>query len=371
LRFWPPFSEALPKIVIGSASEVKGLARYDDLMTNQTAQSLAEVARHAGVSLSTASRALNDAYGVSAATRMKVLAAASELDYVVSPDASRLARGTTGRVAVVVPHIERWFFGQMVSGIERVLSAADLDILLYHVDDAADRRDFLARLPARRKVDAVVVVAFPVNEDDRARLEMIGAKIIAAGGQSASYPYVCIDDYEAGRVAMQHLVSLGHRRIAMIAGTDPDQPGWPETLGRTRAYEEALSELGIQPDPSLVRVVDWGPLNAAKAMEEILDSSGETPTAVFTHSDEMAFGALRTLRSRGLKVPEDISLIGIDDHPMAEVLELTTVAQDVAEQGATAARLVLTALANEGSAASGTGVIAPIKLVTRSSTGRV
>ncbi|PRB43461.1 LacI family transcriptional regulator [Arthrobacter sp. MYb23] len=340
-------------------------------MTNQTAQSLAEVARYAGVSLSTASRALNDAYGVSAATRMKVLAAASDLDYVVSPDASRLARGTMGRVAVVVPHIERWFFGQMVSGIERVLSAADLDLMLYHVGDAVDRRDFLARLPARRKVDAVVVVAFPVNEEDRARLELIGAKIIAAGGQSASYPYVCIDDYEAGRLAMDHLLSLGHRRIAMIAGTDPDQPGWPAVSGRTRAYEEALRETGIEPDPSLTRVVDWGPLNAANAMEEILDSTQETPTAVFTHSDELAFGALRTLRRRGLRVPEDISLIGIDNHPMAEVLELTTVAQDVSEQGAAAGRLVLRALAGEGSAVAGTGEIAPIKLVTRSSTRKV
>jgi DNA-binding LacI/PurR family transcriptional regulator len=333
-------------------------------------QSLADVARRAGVSLSTASRALNSAYGVAAATRTRVLAAASELDFVVSPDASRLARGTTGRVAVVVPHIERWFFGQMVSGIERVLSDADLDIMLYHVDDAADRRDFLARLPARRKVDAVVVVAFPVDDDDRKRLELIGAKIVAAGGQSAAYPYVCIDDYEAGRLAMDHLISLGHRRIAMIGGTDPDQPNWPAVPGRTRAYETALRELGIHPDPALTRVVDWGPLNAAQAMADILDSAAEPPTAVFTHSDELAFGALRTLRRRGLRVPEDVSVVGIDDHPMAEVLELTTVAQNVREQGATAGRLVLDALRHT-EAGPEAGVVAPVSLVARSSTAPV
>ncbi|MGT2463674.1 LacI family DNA-binding transcriptional regulator [Sinomonas atrocyanea] len=339
-------------------------------MNSQTAPpSLADVARHAGVSLSTASRALNDAYGVSAVTRARVLESATALDFVVSPDARRLASGTTGRVAVVVPHIERWFFGQMVSGIERVLSEADFDILLYHVDDAEDRREFLARLPARRKVDAVVVVAFPVGETERERLELIGAKIVAAGGQSASYPYVCIDDVNAGRLAMDHLTSLGHRRIAMIAGSDPDQPGWPATPGRSRAYESALDALGVSPDPALVRDVDWNPVNAAKAMADILDAAGEPPTAVYAHSDELAFGVLHTLRHRGYRVPEDISVIGIDNHPLAELLDLTTVAQDVGEQGAAAARLVLQALGRaQAEPGAGPGVVAPVHLVERAST---
>ena len=116
---------------------------------------MVDIARLAGVSLATASRALSNAPGVAPATRERVLAVAEELSYVVSPEASRLSGGPTRRVAVVVPHISRWFFAAMLEALESVLREADLDVLLYHVGDAADRQAFFERLPARRKVDAV------------------------------------------------------------------------------------------------------------------------------------------------------------------------------------------------------------------------
>ena len=332
--------------------------------------SLSDVAREAGVSLTTASRALNDSYGVSAATREKVLAIARRLDYVVSPDAVRLAGGPTRRVALVVPHIERWFFGEMVNGIETVLASANFDLLLYQVGGPDDRQDFFTRLPARRKVDAVVVVAFPVDQRERERLALMGVGIVAAGGQSADYPYVCIDDYHAGRLAVDHLLESGHRRIAMIAAHDPDQPGWPARSGRSEAYVDALTGAGIAVDHCLVRDVDWGGLNAAEAMADILDATPESaPTAVFAHSDELALGAIRTLRRRGLRIPEDVSVVGIDDHPLAALTDLTTVHQSVREQGEIAARLVLDALAPIPDGDAPTAVTAPTTLVVRGSTG--
>jgi DNA-binding LacI/PurR family transcriptional regulator len=355
--------------VIGSASEVKRDRLYARRVTLQPQTSLADVARHAGVSLSTASRALNNAYGVSRRTRERVIESAHALDFVVSPDARRLATGTTGRVALVVPHLERWYFGQITAGIERVLSRADLDVLLYHVDDEQHRRDFLRRLPARRKVDAVVVVAFPLTQEDRARLDKIGAKIVAAGARSDAYPCVGIDDYGAGRLAMDHLLSLGHTRIAMIALRNPDQPGWSTDRDRAQAYRDALSERGLRPDPRLVREVELVPADAARAIEDILDTAAEPPTAVYAHADELAFGVLRALRNRHHRVPEDISVVGIDDHPMAELLDLTTVAQDVRAQGAAAGRLVLQELGLEPVDAK-VAATAPVRLIQRSSTGR-
>ena len=151
---------------------------------------------------------------------------------------------------MVVPHISRWFFAAMLEALESVLREADLDVLLYHVGDAADRRAFFERLPARRKVDAVVVIAFPVSEAEQQRLELMGVSVVAAGGQIAAYPYVCIDDEAAGRQAMDHLIFLGHRRIAMIAAVDPDQPGWPAACGRAQAYYSALGEAGIAAIPT-------------------------------------------------------------------------------------------------------------------------
>ncbi len=105
-----------------------------------------------------------------------------------------------------------------------MLRGADLDLLLYQVGDAADRQAFFDRLPARRKVDAVVVVGFQVENAERERLETLGVQIVAAGGQSAAYPSVHIDDHETSRQAVDHLIHLGHTRIGMLEALDPDQP---------------------------------------------------------------------------------------------------------------------------------------------------
>ncbi len=331
--------------------------------------SLHDVARAAGVSLATASRAINNAYGVSAATRRKVLAVVEQLDFVASPEAERLARGATGRVALVVPHIERWYFGEMVAGIERELSTAGFDILLYHVDGPDDRRDFFSRLPARRKVDACIVVAFPLDDDERKRLEVMGVAMAAAGGQLAEYPFASIDDYAAGRLAVDHLLALGHTRIAMIASCEPNVPGWPVNNLRARAYTDAMQEQGVRADPDLVREVEWSPHNAERAMHDLL-TIGNQPTAVYAHSDELALGAMHALRAAGLHVPGDVSVVGIDDHPIAEFLDLTTVHQPVREQGVMAARMVLQSLRGGEGESVPRSVLLPTSLVVRGSTAK-
>lgn len=315
-------------------------------MQSPKSVSLAEVAREAGVSLATASRALNGAYGVAAATVEHVTEVARRLEYVASPDASRLARGTTRSVALVVPHIDRWYFGEMVDGLEEVLSDAGHDVLLYHVGDPEDRHEFFERLPARRKVDAVVVVASPVTDYERLRLELMGVTIVAAGGQDAPYPHVSIDDATAVRQATDHLLRLGHRRIAMITAVDPDRADLPPRRGRTKGFYDAMAEAAVPVDENLVTVTTWGGADAAEAMEKLL-SMHTPPTAVLAHSDEMALGAMRTIRRAGLRVPEDISVIGIDDHPLAELVDLTTVRQPVREQGLQAAHLLLALLRGE------------------------
>ncbi len=329
-----------------------------------SAVNLADVARLAGVSPATASRALSDHPHVAEATRARVWEVARELEYVVSPEASRLAGGSTGRVAVVVPHLSRWFFGAVLEGLEAELRAAGLDLLLYRVGDAADRAAFFTDLPARRKVDAVVLVGFEVDDDERRRLERIGVQIVTAGGQTASYPSVRIDDHAAGRQAVDHLVHLGHRRIGMIAAYDPEQRG-EHPAGRSSAYFAALADAGLAVDDDLVLTVAWGVDEGAEAMGTLLGRSSP-PTAVYAHSDEVALGAVRTLRRVGLRVPGDVSVIGIDDHPLAALTDLSTVGQRAGEQGAIAGRMVVAGLRGDGFDPS---VLVPTRLVVRGSTG--
>jgi DNA-binding LacI/PurR family transcriptional regulator len=328
-----------------------------------SAVTLSDVARLAGVSLATASRALSNHPNVAARTRVRVLQVADELSYVVSPDASRLAGGLSARVAVVVPHLSRWYFGALLEGLEAVLRHASIDVLLYHVGDVEDRRLFFDRLPARRKVDAVVVLALPVDQREQERLALLGVDILAAGGQVAPYPYVTIDDFAAGRQAVDHLLDLGHRRIAMIAAIDPEQAGH-QPSGRSSAYYAALEAAGLPSDDALVVRVPWGGTEGAQAMRRLLDLP-DPPTAIYAHSDEVALGAIRTIRRAGLSIPQDVSVVGIDDHPLADLTDLTTVSQPVREQGEIAGRMVLSLLAGEQIESS---VTLPTRLLIRGST---
>ena len=325
---------------------------------------MADLANAAGVSMATTSRALNNLPGVAPATREKVLRVAAELHYVVSPEASALSGGSTGRVAVVVPHLSRWFFGEMLNGIESVFRVANLDLLLYHTGGADNREAFFRDLPARRKVDAVLVVGIPVNQTEQERLSLMGVEIFAAGGQFAPYPYVSIDDVAAGTQALNHLLHLGHRRIAMIDAIDPHALVWPID-GRALAYTTAVGRAGRDVDPDLFRRVPWGAEAGGDAMAALLSLS-EPPTAVFAHSDEIAFGAMRAIRRAGLRIPGDISIIGVDDHPLAAQLDLTTIGQDVLRQGELAAQLVVDTLSGE---TPRTSTVLPTRLVLRGSTG--
>uniref|UniRef100_UPI0015F0A10C LacI family DNA-binding transcriptional regulator n=1 Tax=Pseudonocardia pini TaxID=2758030 RepID=UPI0015F0A10C len=258
----------------------------------------------------------------------------------------------------------RWYFGALLEGLAGALRRAGLDLLLHLVGDADDRAEVFRRLPARRTVDAVVALAFPVDETERERLEGLDVTVVAVGGQIGTRPYVTIDDLAAGRQAVDHLVHLGHTRIAMIETLDPDQPGDPPA-GRRLAYERALADAGIGIDPDLTVSVDWGGEEGAEAMARLLGVRNP-PTAVYAHSDEVAFGAVRTLRRAGLRVPADVSVIGIDDHPLAALTDLTTVHQPVREQGALAGHMIATALSGGD---PGTGIVLPTRLVVRGSTG--
>lgn len=301
---------------------------------------MTDVARRAGVSSATVSRALRGVEGVSVATRDRIRQIADELGYVVSPEASRLASGVTSRVAVVVPTISRWFYATMLAGIEGVLRDAEIDVLIYHVEGAADRDRFFERLPARRKVDAVVLIALPITGEQARRLDLMGVAIVAAGGKIASYPSVRIDDEIAARQAMSHLLEAGHRRIAFIMTADSEKQVWASDTLRRKGYVDALAEADIPVSPDLMVTVPWGIDGGAKAMDRLL-SLPTAPTAVFAHSDEVAIGALRTLRRAAIAVPHDMSIVSVDDHPMAELNDLTTVHQSVELQGQLAGHLVL------------------------------
>jgi LacI family transcriptional regulator, repressor for deo operon, udp, cdd, tsx, nupC, and nupG len=307
-----------------------------------------DVAARAGVSTATVSRALRGLPKVSAVTRQRVLAAAHDLDYVVSVSASRLASGKTSTVAVVSPFVSRWFFGQVISGAELVLRDAGFDLLLYTVGTSERRARFFAELPLRGRVDAVMVLAIALDDAEVAALAALRMPVTTIGFAVPGFSSVRIDDVAGAMRAVNHLLALGHRRIAMIAGgSGPAQFTAPRD--RRIGYASALAAAGVavECDVDGEYTVEGG----ERAMASLL-AGPDLPTGVFAQSDEMAMGALRAIRKVGLRCPEDISVVGFDDHEMAALFDLTTIVQPVCEQGVRAARQLLASLNGRGNPTS-------------------
>ncbi|MBL8932471.1 MAG: LacI family DNA-binding transcriptional regulator [Kineosporiaceae bacterium] len=336
--------------------------------------SIVDVAARAGVSVATVSRALRDMPNVSPATRDRVLAAAEELDYTVSPLASGLVTGRINAIGVVLPYAGRWFFAEALRGIEEVLRGQGYDLILHVLADDDRRAQFFQTLPLRRRVDGVIIVALPLDSREIGALRSLGVPLTGVAEPLTGVHGERVDNVGAARLAVQHLINLGHRRIGCIGGdlNGPERfsvPGW-----RTQGYREALTLAGIEPRSGWERdgrfTADGGEL----AMTALLSQPGGAPTAVFCQSDEMAFGALRALRHSGLRCPDDVSIVGLDDHELAHTFDLTTVAQPVAAQGAAAARWLLHQLAGastEGPEPVGADVnFHEVRLVLRRTTGR-
>ncbi|UUU25597.1 LacI family DNA-binding transcriptional regulator [Streptomyces sp. DSM 40750] len=328
--------------------------------------SINDVARAAGVSASTVSRALRGRAGVSDEVRDRITAIADQLGYTASRSASSLASGRTYTIGVLVPYVGRWFFGTVLDAAEKVFSAAGYDVLLYNLGSPETRKRFFTKLPVRKRVDAVLTLLIP-DDEESAALRSLGVPLATTvGGPRPGFTVVGIDDRAGTESAVRHLVNLGHRRIGMISGSSGPLH-WTTPIERRNAYLDVLADAGIAHDPALEADGDYTVEGGERAMTELLAAS-RPPTAVFAQSDEMAMGALRAVRRHRLKVPDDVSVVGFDDHELADVLGLTTVAQPVAEQGAEAARLLLRQLDDPDAEPPADQVQMPIRLVLRETT---
>jgi len=336
---------------------------------------IVDVASRAGVSISTVSRTLRGHRNVSADRRARVLLAASDLAYVPSPAASRLASGRTGAIGVIVQFVARWFFAEVVRGAELELREAGYDLLLYNVGDPASRSHLFQTMPLRRRVDAVLAIATSFSESESAALDRLGVPVVVVGDTvSRGRAGVGIDDQESAAMAVRHLALLGHQHIVMITGCADDPIGRGTTLARQAGFRLGMREAGLPERPDQIVTEPWGVDGGRRAMERLL-TRRQLPTAVFAESDEIAYGVLQTLRRVGLDVPGAVSVVGFDDHELAPASDLTTIAQPVHDQGRLAARMVLDLVADPGAADQAVDgrerahIVLPTRLVVRGTTG--
>jgi DNA-binding LacI/PurR family transcriptional regulator len=328
---------------------------------------IADVARLAGVSKSTASRALSGHGYASAETRARVQAAAAQIGYVVSANAASLVTGRTRNVGVVIPFITRWFFSQVLEGIESSLIAAGYDLTLYRLsEDETQRRRIFDYFLVRKRVDAVIAVGIELSPHEVTMLHSLGKPIVGIGGAVDGITTISIDDVETARRATEHLLSLGHTRIVHLGGDPEEQMDFHVHSQRLTGVNRAMEAAGLTPHDHFHPAVFSIP-GGYEAGLSLLADPRSRPTAIVAGCDEIAIGVIIAARQLGIQIPSQLSVIGIDGHDLAEMFALTTLEQFPSQQGSRAVELVMERMSAAPDAAT-PAIAMPVRLTVRRST---
>jgi LacI family transcriptional regulator, repressor for deo operon, udp, cdd, tsx, nupC, and nupG len=268
-------------------------------------------------------------------------------------------------VGFVVPRLGSWYHAKLFSAVEAVLADVGYEVRPFTMSGPGGVERFLLDLPFRKRVDALLVADCLDAPDELERVAGAGVPLLTLGAWTPLAPSLSIDDVASARTAVGHLTGLGHRRVAIVGGADDDPFHFTARVDRHRGYADALRAAGTAPLPEL-RVPAPSTLDGgAEAMARLL-SLRHPPTAVFACSDELAIGAMQVARDAGLAVPQELSVVGFDDHDVAEHVGLTTIRQDVVGLGERAAERVLGLLG--GSQRPFEHEVHPTRLVVRRST---
>lgn len=299
---------------------------------------IADIAREAGVSVPTVSKVLNGRTEVAAETRDRIERLIEKHRYARR---ARRPEGRAGLVDLVFPQLDSAWAVEIIRGVEEVAHDARMGTVVSAIHgSSATTRNWLDNLAARRS-DGVIIAVSELKPTETERIKALGVPIVAidpTGGTPAEIPSVGATNWTGALTAAEHLIALGHREIAFVNG--------PARLQCCRAradgFRSAMDAAGLPVRPELVAHGDFSHEAGQRAMSALL-ALDNPPTAVFAGNDQQALGAYQAIRERGLRIPEDISVIGFDDLPVARWTNppLTTIRQPVAEMAAEAMRMLL------------------------------
>ncbi len=304
-----------------------------------------DVARDAGVSISTVSNVLNKPARVAADTRKRVLQVADELGYLPKATAAHLARKRVGRIGVIAPFTTYPSYLRRLAGLMQGIAGAPVEVSVFDQESAGTASSpVLASLPIRGAVDGMVVMGEPLEPAVEQRLLARGLPVVVVDAESSCFSMVNINDHAAGRAAAEHLLALGHERIGYVL---EQQASDYESQARRRlgGFRARLAE---EPGVRLRIVSAGGTMEDARAVAHALLSSADRPTAVMAHFDDLALGVVRAARDLGIDVPGELSVLGFDDGPVAAAADLSTMRQPLEESGSLAAQLLLDEIASRG-----------------------
>jgi DNA-binding LacI/PurR family transcriptional regulator len=304
-----------------------------------------DVAKRAGVSIATVSRVLNAPDKVNETTRARVQAAIDALGFVPRADAAARARKLQGRIGVLAPFFTYPSFVQRLQGVANALIDSPFELAIYNVDSSSRRVGYLASLPVTRRIDGLIVMALPFDDEAANRLIANELHTVLIEFSLPSFSSIRIDDRSGGAMAADYLLSQGHRRCGFVG--DSDVPDYALTTSdyRLAGYRAALDEAGIGLPERYISLAPHSLENAYRSALKLLDLE-DPPAAIFAASDTQAMGVLKAARERRLQLPKELAVIGFDDLDIADYIGLTTIRQPLEESGRVAVDVLLSRIAD-------------------------
>ena len=324
-----------------------------------------DVAERSGISISTISRVINNPEKVNPETRALVLDAIDKLGFVPKAEARARALSKTNRIGVITPFFTAPSFVQRLRGVASALTTSSYELVIYTVDSFDRLQGYFSSIPFTGNLDGLIVMSLPIQKKDAQRLVEHGIETILIEYFHPDLNCIEIDDVQGGRMAAEHLLSRGHRRIAFVGDEEPhDFELHPAGL-RLIGFREALKNAGVRVPSEYVRLFENTQAEAMRAARELL-SLPTPPTAIFAAADIEALSVLKVAREMNIKVPEQLAVIGFDDIDSAQFMDLTTVQQHLDESGRLAVEILLARLADQSRPPQ--HIHLPLKLIERQTT---
>jgi LacI family transcriptional regulator len=305
------------------------------------------VAEKAGVSISTVSRFLNNPEKVNAETGEKIQAAVDQLAYIPHGNSGTKTRRQVGRIGVLTPFFPAPSFVQRLQGMTPVLRQAHCEMVIYTVDSPEQLREHLHSIPLSKRLDGLIIMSMRISDADALRLSRSGLEVVLVEQQHHWFASVVADNVRGGVLAAQHFLDKGYRRCGFIGEKVAPAYSLHTSEPRWQGFSETLAAAGCPVEPHHVQVGECTVEDGTR-MGLLLLESPDRPRAVFAMCDLQAIGVLKAARRLGLRVPEDVAVLGFDDIEAADFVELSTVSQSLAESGRLAAELLVARIREPG-----------------------
>ncbi len=311
------------------------------MVSSKKSPTIYDVARLSGVSISTISRVLNMPDKVNSETHKRVMDAIDKLGYVPRADARARALQNTDRIGVLTPFFTAPSFVQRLRGVASALSKANYELVIYPVDSMDHLQGYLSSIPLMRNIDGLIIMSLALGDQDAQRLIRNGMETVVIEYSHPQLNSILIDDMHGGQLAAEHLIKKGHKTFAFLGDIEPPERfAIHPVKSRLLGFKQSLQEAGFSLSRTYIRSVPYTPTETRQAAHELMNLP-KPPTAIFAASDTQALSIMKVARQLGIRVPDDLAIVGFDDIDVAEHVDLTTIRQHLDESGRLAAEIML------------------------------